>query len=145
VNPLTLLIKPMIAAGLFITKLFVAVGYVATEGHDPAAQQKAAVEQVRVTVVPSESGLESMELEMPNGELFQLSSASSSTPGEERSTSPSARPYLKRTHTDARPDVVATLESTLGRTMQCEVSLPRETERGSARCKVQSESYDVVF
>ena len=145
-NPLTLLIKPMIAAGLFVTKMLVAVGYMATDGHDPGLQQKAAAEQVRVAVVPSESGLQSMEMEMANGELFELASAAVPSDSDESSSDRSTRPFRKRAQTGSQPDVVAMLESTLGRTMRCDVSLPHSTEHGSAHCTVDAgESYDVTF
>ena len=144
-NPFMLLVKPMIAAGLFVTKMLVAVGYVVTQGHDPAAQQAAAVDQVRLQVVPSDAGLESMELEMPNGELFQLTSAAQVAPDSRQSpNSTPARP--NRSRDAAGPQVSAMLESTLGRTMRCDVSLPHDSERGSARCIVrEGETYDLTF
>ena len=145
-NPFILLAKPLIAAGLFVTKMFVAVGYLVTQGHGPATKPEPIVEQVRVSVVPSPSGLESMELEMPNGELFQLSSAEAVPSAEGRSSGTATRPYFRREHPDEHLNVIATLESTLGRTMRCDVSVPQDSERGSAHCTVPTdETYDLVF
>ena len=142
-NPFVLLIKPLIAAGVFVTKMLVAVGFVATEAHDPAATQATQAENVRVAVVPSDSGIESMMLEMPNGELFELTDTQAEVDSSPAHAPGRPTPRQRRV---ARTDLVAMLESTLGRTMRCDVSLPDDAQRGSAHCTVeQGESYDVVF
>jgi hypothetical protein len=140
-DPFTLLIKPMVAAGLFVTKLLVAAGYVATNGADPASLPKATAETVRVAVV-AEPSLQSMELELPNGELFELART-------EAPTAPSSQRRLGRTTvpvTEASNRVTALLESTHGRTMHCDVTLGSPESAGSARCAVSvDERYDVTF
>ena len=157
VDPITLLIKPLIAAGLFLTKLFVAAGYVATQGTDPASLQQGPSEAVRVAVV-ADTKLRSMEMELPNGELFELADAEpgpTSVPAlaaAVQATDPAPAPARRLgrpiTHTQ-EPDsrVVAVLESTMGRTMQCDVTLSSSAgSQGSAHCSVApGERYDVTF
>jgi hypothetical protein len=155
-NPFVLLIKPMMAVGFLVTKMAVAAGMVATEGGAPPASHPS-YEQVRVAVMPDEHGIGHMEVEMPNGELFELADvdgdgsigedfveASDSAPGPFKARR--SRAGGRTSAVSHGGEVVAMLESTLGRSMRCDVSLASEHDNGSARCTVNTgEVYQVTF
>jgi hypothetical protein len=155
-NPFVLLIKPMMAVGFLVTKMAVAVGYVATEGGPPPSHPTYDQAQVRVAVLPDDQGIGHMEVEMPNGELFELADLDGDgTIGTDIAAAPasSAGPLRARRSRTARAghdghggQVVAMLESTLGRSMRCDVSLASASDNGSARCTVNTgEVYQVTF
>jgi hypothetical protein len=146
VNPFILLVKPMIALGTLMTKMVVAVGFVATEGGEPPKPDPKLVAEsaiVRVAVSPDDNMLSSMEVELPNGEFYQLSSVARE---EERAPSRSIKPAHRNGRTNGsstgRPVLVAMLESETGRSMRCNVSVTSEPGGGSGVCTTdRGESY----
>jgi hypothetical protein len=138
----------MIAVGVLVTKMAVAVGYVATEGGAPEPTPHDFASEVRFTVTPAENGVGTMEIELPNGELFELTGIEESTGSGSSAPAGGMRPGRRSTQrtTTARPDLIASLASTLGRSMRCDVEFGEDEIGGSADCAVvEGESYRFVF
>ena len=149
-NPFILLLKPMIAVGTYITKLIVAGGMVVANGMQGGDQppQPAVAESaiVRVTVSPEDGTLSQMEVQLPNGEFYQLSglrgeeTTAADLPGPHRMA---GRAASRQTHVTSSAKTIAMLESETGHTMRCNVSLPSDSNEGSGVCtKDTGETYE---
>jgi len=148
-NPFILLLKPMIAVGTYVTKLIVAGGMVVAQGvgnqpYQTGPDTESAI--VRLVVSPADGTLSEMEVQLPNGEFYQLSGVNfeeASVPElpaphrmAGRSASRAARPQSSAT-------TVAMLESETGHTMRCNVSLPSDSNDGNGTCmKDTGEKYE---
>jgi hypothetical protein len=144
--PFILLLKPMIAVGLFLTKMLVAVGFVATEGVQPP-EQTSSLESpvVHVELGPEDDVLRHMEVELPNGEFYALVDYEAHTVAP-RFTS--GRPLHGRSAArgSGGAPIVARLESESGHEMLCELSLASDSASGAGSCRTDGgDEYDVVF
>jgi hypothetical protein len=152
VNPFILLVKPLMAVGTLLTKAVVSVAFLATEngvdpGNTPAVNTEAAI--VRVAVSEADRSLSLMEVQLPNGEFYQLAGigVAEEVAGVTAVPKPGAR-MIARSHAGRSDTTLAMLESETGRSMKCEVSLPREDEDsdGSGVCTTDTgEKYEFAF
>jgi hypothetical protein len=153
VNPFILLLKPMIAVGTYVTKLIVAGGMVVAnnmQGDQPPSAQAINAEAaiVRLVVSPEDGSLSQMEVQLPNGEFYQLANVGFEEVSEPERPAPS-RMVGRASSRSAHPapsssgNTVAMLESETGHTMRCNVSLPSDSNDGSGVCmKDTGEKYE---
>jgi hypothetical protein len=153
VNPFILLLKPMIAVGTYITKLIVAGGMVVAQGvgdEPPQTGPNTEAAIVRLVVSPEDGTLSEMDVQLPNGEFFQLSGVSFEEASASAPTAPSrmgraptrsARPQASSSQSSG--EAVAMLASETGHTMRCNISLPSSSKDGSGVClKDTGERYE---
>jgi hypothetical protein len=153
VNPFILLLKPMMAVGTLVAKGVVSVAFLATEdgvdpGNAPHVSTEAAI--VRVAVQETDYSLSLMEVQLPNGEFFQLAGVAPAAESEASGSRPKmGGRILGRSHTGngrGGGATLAMLQSETGRSMQCEVSLPRAEHDGSGVCTTDTgEKYEFAF
>jgi len=148
-NPFIILLRPMIAVGTYITKLIVAGGMVVAQSVGGPPQQTAPNTEaaiVRLIVSPDDGTLSQMEVQLPNGEFYQLSGVNF----EDASVSELPAPHRMAGRSASRAErsqgsgtTVAMLESETGHTMRCNVSLPSDSNDGSGVCmKDTGEKYE---
>jgi len=150
-NPFILLLRPMMAVGTYITKLIVAGGMVVAQSmgappHQTGPDTEAAI--VRLVVSPEDGTLSQMEVQLPNGEFYQLSGVNfedasvSELPAPHRMAGRSASRTAGPQSSGAGA-TVAMLASETGHTMRCNVSLPSDSNDGSGVCmKDTGEKYE---
>ena len=144
-TPFILLVKPMIAVGTYVTKLIVAGGMVVAQGvsgepPQPGVDTEAAI--VRLVISPEDGTLSEMEVQMANGEFYQLSGVNFEEASALEPPAPprmAGRPQSRSQRSSSRSlggggDTVAMLASETGQTMRCNISLPSTSKDGSGVC-----------
>ena len=152
VNPFILLLKPMMAVGTLVTKGVVSLAFLATEesvdpGKMPRVNTEAAI--VRVAVSEEDRSLSQMDVQLPNGDFYQLAGI-----GSEEDSSPSTgaprrtgRRIVGRSPSTRQDNTtLALLQSETGHSMHCKIEMPGEEGDGSGVCTTdKGQKYEFAF
>jgi hypothetical protein len=152
VNPFILLLKPMMAVGTLVTKGVVSLAFLATEdnvdpGKMPQVNTEAAI--VRVAVSEEDHSLSQMDVQLPNGEFYQLSGIGveeAAPPSVVAPRRPGGRMVGRSQSARSESATLALLQSETGRSMQCQLDMPGEQGDGSGVCTTETgEKYEFAF